>query len=196
MATQNPFADDAIKGEAWEMGYLAGFNEPTVDHSPGPLESDLLDVYRLGEQEGRKDRPSQPWVEAGFDFGELPEHIALHVFGIGLERIGVAAGGLISLVVTVLLIPGDTPLRPLDPEGGPLPLDKTGREGDTYLAICPHSDHPLVSEGVTGGGYWTGPGRSTFVDAVADMRGHGHAEAFVARCSLSEGTCGPVWAIL
>lgn len=44
MATQNPFADDVVKGEVWEQGYLAGFNHPEIDHSPGPLTSELLNV--------------------------------------------------------------------------------------------------------------------------------------------------------
>jgi hypothetical protein len=202
MARQNPFADDVVKGEVWEQGYLAGFNDPDVDHSPGPLTLELLDVYHLGEQSGRDDQNGGPangggavWVAPDFDFGELPEHLAIHRFGVVMEKIGVAAGGLISLVITALSIPGDTSLHPLDPESGSLALDKEGRDGNTYVAICPHSDHPMVQQGVTRDGYWTGPGRSLFVDAVADMRSHDHAEAFVVRCSLPEGTCGPVWAI-
>jgi hypothetical protein len=202
MAELNPFANDVVKGEIWERGYLAGFNEPEVDHSPGPLASELIDVYQLGEQAGRDDRTAQPlnsdeaaWVAPDFDFGELPEHLTIHAFGVVLERVGVAAGGLIALVLTVLSIPGDTPLHPLDPESAPFPLDQEGQEGNTYVAICPHSDHPMVQQGVTTDGYWAGLGRSSFVDAVADMRNHDHVEAFVIRCSLAEGTCGPVWAI-
>jgi hypothetical protein len=199
MATQNPFADDVAKGEVWEQGYLAGFNEPEIDHSPGPLTAELLDVYNRGEQEGRNDRRDEVgevgWVAPDFDFGELPEHIALHAFGVAFETIGVKMGGLIALVATVLSIPGDTALHPLNSDGGSLALDTTPMEGNTYIAVCPRSDHPMAQKGVTEDGYWTGLGRSTFVDAVSDMRAHTHAEAFVARCSLSEGTCGPVWAV-
>jgi hypothetical protein len=165
MAEKNPFADDVVKGEIWERGYLAGFNDPKVDHSPGPLARELLDVYRQGEQDGRDDRRDEPggssgavWVEPDFDFGELPEHIALHALGVALEKIGVSAGGLIALVITALSIPGDTPLHPLDPESGSLALDEEGHEGNTYIATCPHSDHPMVQQGVTPDGYWTGPG--------------------------------------
>jgi hypothetical protein len=115
-----------------------------------------VDVFRLGEKEGRIDHNSEPangggavWVAPDFDFGELPEHIAIHAFGLILEKIGSAAGGLIALVITVLGIPSDTPFHPLDPESGSLALDRGPKEGNTYFAICPHSDHPMVLEGVT-----------------------------------------------
>jgi hypothetical protein len=202
MAAQNPFADDDSKGELWERGYLAGFNEPDVDHVPGPFSQELLDVHKLGETAGRQDRAAAPpnsdgatWVGPDFDFGELPEHILIHGFGVALEKIGVAAGGLIALVLTVVTIPGDVQLRPLEPDEAPLPLDPTPVEGNSYVAVCPRTDHPMVLQGVTSDGYWAAGARDTFVGAVADMKAHGHAEAFVARCSVSDKTCGPVWPI-
>ena len=127
---------------------------------------------------------------------ELEEHAFIHAIGIALHNaIGKAGGGLVSLVLTVVTIPGDVNLTALEPDSGPLDTVGEEREGNTYLAVCPISDHELVLEGVTKDGYWTGPARSSFVEAVSDMRAHGHAEAFVARCSVSEETCGPVWAV-
>jgi hypothetical protein len=203
MATINPFADDNVKGEIWELGYLAGFDDPDGEHFPGPIADDLLEIYQRGEQEGGADRSATPansngakWVSHDFDFSEdILEHVIIHAFGIALEKVGVAAGGLISLVLTVVTIPGDVQLRPLEPESGPLNSADDEQEGNTYVAVCPRSDHPLVLQGATNEGYWIGPGRSTFVEAVGDMRTHGHAEAFVARCSVTEETCGPVWAV-
>lgn len=38
-------------------------------------------------------------------------------------------------------------------------------------------------------GYWSGPGRRFFSDAVADMRQYDHPEAGVARCGTPDGEC-------
>ena len=202
MATRNPFAHDASRGEAWELGYLSGFAEPETDHFL-PFSPELTDVYQRGELAGRDDRRRLPPDASGAEEGdggehgghywaaELAEHGIIHAIGVVLEKIGLRAGGLISLILTVVTIPGDVQLRPLEPDWeGP-----TDVEGDIYLALCPRTDHPMVAVGVTGDGYWAGPARTTFDEAFADRRVHQHAEAVVVRCSSTEGTCGAVWPV-
>lgn len=190
MATENPYADDNAKGEVWELGYLAGFTEPERNHFR-PYSPELLSIYSEGVEAGKADR-NQPIAEDGESWaGELAEHAIIHALGVGLEKIGVAAGGLISLVLTVVFIPADVQLRPLDPE-----WKGQATEGDAqYVTVCARSDHPMVVEGTTREGYWVGPSRGTFEEAIADFRAHGHSEALIARCSPSEGTCGPVWPV-
>jgi hypothetical protein len=195
MSTHNPFSGDAIKGEAFEQGYLAGFANPDLDAFQ-PLAPDLLQVYNDGVDAGREDRSKPPegseeneWAEVG---AQVVEHAVVHALAVAVEMIfEKVAGGLISLVATVVQIPGDVMLRPLE-------LDWSGpadEEGNTFVAVCPRADHPMVQEGVTGDGYWAGRGHDDFAGAAADLSTHGHAEAFVALCSLPNGTCGPVWAV-
>ncbi|MDM5223532.1 hypothetical protein QUF86_22925 [Peribacillus sp. NJ11] len=198
MAIQNPYTDDSVLGNAWEQGYLAGFTEPEVDHFR-PFAPDLLQVYQEGEQTGRDDRRSLPPPPDGggideqgghSDLAEVAKELGLHTLGHGfLEMIFKEAGGLISLVLTALTIPTDTPIEPLEEDwSGP-----ADQPDDIYVAICPREDHPLVMHGVTNEGYWAGQGHQFFSDALADMQAHEHAEAFVARCSVPEGSCGAVW---
>jgi len=190
MSIINPFAGDSVKGDVWEQGYLAGFSS-LGDGQPPPFAPDLVDVYVAGTRAGSDDRSEGPgdgerW--AGFE--ELAEHIFLHAVGEFLTKIIGKTGGLIALVVSVLDI-SDTPLHPLPPEfRGP-----SDQLDDLYVAVCPRDDHSLVIQGTTNDGYWTGTGRTAFADAATDMKTHGHAEAFVARCSRAEGTCGAVWAV-
>jgi hypothetical protein len=122
---------------------------------------------------------------------EVAEELGLHTLGhVVLHKIFGKVGGLMGLVLIVLEIPGDVQLRPLEEDwSGPVQLPD---EGDTYVAMCPRTDHPMVAQGVVEG-YWAGPGRKFFSEAVNDLKAHGHGEAFVARCSLSENTCGAVW---
>lgn len=201
MATRNPFADDDNKGDVWEQGYLAGFAEPETDHFR-PFSEELAEAYRQGEQSGRDDRRRQPpdsgepseeseghsWVKDVAEEGV--EHGLLHAIGMGCEKIFGEIGGLVPVIITVLTIPGDVQLHPLEPEWSG-PSDE--QEGNTFVAVCPRTDHPMVVEGVMSDGYWAGPGHTDFGDAEADVQKHGHAEAFVARCSLPDGTCGPVY---
>ena len=101
------------------------------------------------------------------------------------------AGGLITLVIDVIQIHGDTPLKPLEPdwEG---PVDR----GETYIALCGRTDHPMLLAGtVTDDGYWVGPQRETFKEAVGDRSVHQHPESIIVRCSVPDGTCGPVWPV-
>jgi hypothetical protein len=194
MATTNPFASDPDKGEVFEQGYLAAFADPDVSDFM-PLSPDLLDVYKRGAQSGRDDRAKPPagehggeWVELG---SELAEHAFVHALGMAAEGVFKVAGGLVSLVLTVITIPGDVMLHPLEPEDE-MPSDQPG---DTYLAMCTRIDHPMVIEGVTSDGYWTGPAREQWIDAANDRAEHGHPEALVARCSIPDKTCGPVWPV-
>lgn len=195
MGTSNPFASDPDKGQVFEQGYFAGFANPTVNDFL-PLSPDLLPVYQSGIQSGREDRVKPPagdqgtqWVEVG---GELVEHGLVHALGLAAENIfkGVS-GGLISLILTVINIPGDVMLHPLQPEDQ-MPSDQSG---DTYLAMCTRSDHPMVLEGVTSDGFWIGPARTEWVEAANDRASHGHSESLVARCSLPDASCGPVWPV-
>jgi hypothetical protein len=98
------------------------------------------------------------------------------------------------VLITVLGIPGDTQLKPLDND---FSEPYTGPEDDpdvSFVAVCPRTDHPIPQAGTTQDGYWTGPARTDFGDALGDTIGHGHSEAGIARCSLTDGTCGLVWA--
>ena len=95
------------------------------------------------------------------------------------------------MVLTVVTIPGDVQLRPLEPDfQGP-----ADQPGDTYIALCPRQDHPMVIAGVTNDGYWAGQSQATFAEAEAERQSHSHAECFVARCSTADQTCGPVTAM-
>ena len=180
MSTHNPFSGDAIKGEAFDQGYLAGFANPDRDAFQ-PSAPDLLQVYNDGVDAGRGDRSKPPEGSEENEWAEVGAQVVEHA----------VAGGLIPLVATVVQIPGDVMLRPLEPDwSGP-----ADEEGNTFVAVCPRADHPMVQEGVTGDGDWAGRGHDDFAGAAADLSTHGHAEALVALCSLPNRTCGPVWAV-
>jgi hypothetical protein len=195
LATVNPFANDPEKGAVFEQGYFAGFADPTISDFL-PLAPELLTAYKSGVSAGKEDRANPPegnpetaWVEA---VEIVAEHSIVHGLGVVIESaFSKVAGGLISLVLTVVTIPGDVMIKPLeaDFEG---PADK---EGDSYVAMCTRSDHPLVEVGVTNDGYWMGPVHAEWIDAAQDLGPHQHPESFVARCSISDATCGPVWAV-
>jgi hypothetical protein len=204
VAAQNPFADDPERAEVWEMGFLQGFQDPSDDNFP-PFSPELLDVFTQGVDAGRDDAiqppasdPDRRWVskselsEDGLD--ELVEHVVIEVVAeVAKHVFKRAVLGLVGVVITVLQIPGDTQLRPLDDD---FSEEYTGPEDDTnifFVACCPRADHPQVAVGVTAEGYWAGTGQNDFGDALREALQHGHAEAFVARCSLTDNTCGPVW---
>jgi hypothetical protein len=207
MAIINPFANDPDRGEAWELGYLAGFQDPDGGARFLPLAPELLDAYTQGLDAGREDRIQSPpagdgtqWVPKTelaekSSLGDLGEHILIEVIAEGLAHLfKQAAFGLIGVLITVLGIPGDTQLKPLDDD---FSEPYTGPEDDTnvsFVAVCPRTDHPVMQVGTTADGYWTGSARTDFGDALGDMINHGHSEAGVARCSLTDGTCGLVWA--
>ncbi len=152
MATQNPHAGHDAQGEAWEQGYLAGFNlagfnlagfhlagfKPagfnpagfdvagfnvagfnravsTVrdgEPRPRPLAPDLVDCYTQGRTAGRTDRRTRApdgtaWRAPGSDWSDVIGHIVIHALGVTLEKVGLGMGGLVSLVGTVVPVPGD-----------------------------------------------------------------------------------------
>jgi len=199
VAGKNPFAGSEALAKAWAEGYLAGFAEPETDHTR-PFAPDVLEAYEQGVQNGRDDRRQLPPERGGIDASgesslsdliETALELGLHAFAeFVIHDLFDAAGGLVSLVVQVVGIPTDTPIRPLedDWEGA------ADQPEDTYIAVCPRDDHPPMLEGATSDGYWAGAARSTFGDALSDREAHGHAEAVVARCQVPEGTCGVVWA--
>jgi hypothetical protein len=188
MATQNPFQDDS-RAEVWEIGYLSGFNDPAT--LPAAV-IEPVDVFQSGFESGAADRTTDPeeghsWLESMVEF--VAEEALLHAVGVGLEKAGLAAGGVIGLVLSVVMIPGDVMLKPLTDDFEVPP----NREGDQYVPVCPRTDHGLVMEGVTPEGYWIGPAGSDFASAAATCQAHGHSAAFVALCAPNDGACGPVW---
>jgi hypothetical protein len=202
--TQNPFSADPEKAEVFELGYLAGFQDPSSDPF-APFSPELLDAFTQGVDAGREDAsrsptsdPSLTWV-AKSDLGENPSHEMLeHLIIEGVAEAAShlfkrAALGLIGVVITALSIEGDTPLQPLEDD---FSEPYSGPAEDTnvfFLAACPRTDHAVVAAGVTGDGYWAGSGHNDFGDALREALQHGHPETMVARCSLTDNTCGPVW---
>jgi hypothetical protein len=200
MTTQNPFVDDPDRAEVFEVGYLRGFQDPTDDSVP-PFAPDFIDAFNQGVDAGREDAindPARRWVSkadlAEDSSDEALEHVAIegiaHIMAHAFRQ---AAFGLIGLVITALSIQGDTPLHPLEDDfSQPFPES----HDDTnvfFVACCPRTDHPQVAVGVTTEGYWAGTGQNDFGDALREALQHGHSEAIVARCSLTDNTCGPVW---
>ncbi len=208
MATINPHQSDPATGEVWELGYLAGWQDPEQDHML-PLALEFLEIYQAGDLAGRNDRralppvASPPSVQPPADSGpaddgsvaelagEAVEHLIVHAIGEAAHFLFGVAGGLVSLVLTVVTIPGDVKLKPIEPDFQGL----ADQPGDTYLAACPRSDHPMVIDGATNGSYWVGHGHTTLAEADVERKSHGHAECFVARCSTADQTCGPVTAM-
>ncbi|MCP2298605.1 hypothetical protein SAMN04244553_6515 [Nocardia amikacinitolerans] len=206
MTTHNPYAADPHKGAAFEMGYVWGFTNPAADDNPPPYAPDLLEVYLEGVDAGKDDwgrPPDGPAATSWTHWSELQEqddHEWLHhlfVEGVaeGLAHLfRRAAFGLAGVVITVLGIPGDTPLRPLDDDFEEL---YTGPEADSnvvYVATCAREDHPIPAIGTTPEGYWAGSAYNDFGAALKEAVAHEHSEALVARCSLTDNTCGLVWA--
>lgn len=202
MASENPFSGNTQLGGAWEEGYLAGFSEPEVDHFR-PFAPDVLEAYSAGDMAGRDDRRSLPpgaggtpdqadveesgglWEFLAHAAEESGIHLLAHKF---FHDIFGRVGGLIPLLITVVQIPGDVQLKPMEDDwAGPVDMPE-----DTFVAVCTRDDHGPM-EGATAEGYWTGPARQFFSEALADKMNHHHAEAGVARCSMPNGDCGLVW---
>jgi hypothetical protein len=55
MTVTNPFASDPERAAPFEQGYIAGYAEPDNEQFP-PLEGEMLDIFKQGEQAGRGDR--------------------------------------------------------------------------------------------------------------------------------------------
>jgi hypothetical protein len=206
MVTSNPFTDDDAKAYAWELGYIAGFQDPDGTDPLPPFAPDLLDVFNQGIDAGREDRIEPPasnsdakWLTKSELDDESTVDMIEHVSIEGLAELSElvfkkAAFGLAGLVLTALSVSTDSPMKPLDDDFSEL---YTGPEDDTnvyFLAVCPRTDHPVPAIGTTQDGYWTGTPRNDFGDALTETLKHGHSEAMVARCSLTDNTCGLVWA--
>ena len=207
----NPYVSDPDKANAFELGYLAGFQDPAGDDSNFlPLAPELLDIYVEGTEAGRADVHSPPggdtskaWVakselapkhESSSD--EAIEHLSSFVIFKALEMVSrKAIFGLVDLVIMVVGIQGNVSpeqLRPLDDD---FSKDYDGPEEDTmfYVAACPRQDHPQVQVGVTADGMWASTGRHDFKEALKDAMHHGHRETFIARCDTEGLTCSAVW---
>jgi hypothetical protein len=201
MTTTNPYADEPERAEVFELGYIAGFQDPDgADFLP--LSPELLDIYQQGIDNGRDDAAQSPtpWVPRSEleseSSDEWVEHITIEVVAeVASHLFKRAALGLIGVLITVVQIPGDTQLHPLEDDGLSEPY--SGADDDpnvTYLAMCSRTDHPIPAEGTTTEGYWTGSAVNDFGAALREALDHGHREAIVARCSLTDNNCGPVWA--
>ncbi len=177
----NPYAGTDYE-TAWSSGFDAGHSSEDAWQNPAPPE--FPGNYGIVWQEGALaavdgESTSHEWWHLGAD-------VAMHAIA---ERAYGAIGGLASLVITVLQIPGDAQLRPLESDwSGP-----ADQEGDLYFALCTQMDHPMLVDGATSDGGWVGPPRSSFAAALTDAGAH-HHRAVVARCSMSESTCGIVTA--
>lgn len=205
MTTVNPYTDDPDRAVAFELGYVWGFTNPWGQDNPPPYAQWLMDVYLEGVDSGRDDwarPPDGPAATAWLHWSELQnqtehewiEHLLVEGFGELFSHLFEAPRlGLAALLVTVLSLPGDTPLRPLP---DPFELPYAGPEDDdvSYAAACPRVDHPAPLIGTTTDGFWVGTASHDFGAALAEAVGHFHPEALVARCSLREQTCGLVWA--
>jgi hypothetical protein len=189
MATSSPFTDDPDQAEVWELGYVAGFQDPDGTDTFRPLSPDLLDIFTQGIDAGRDDRIAFPPASQGTQWvqkseldsdssDEMGEHLIIEgVAEFAAHFFKTVTLGLIGVVITALSIQGDTPLQPLDDD---FSEPYTGPEADTnvfFIATCPRPDHPIPAIGTTPDGYWVGTPENDFV----------------ARCSLTDNTCGAVW---
>lgn len=59
MTIVNPYSDDPERAPPFEQGYLAAYAAPDEEHFP-PLEGERLDIYKQGEEAGRRDRQNEP----------------------------------------------------------------------------------------------------------------------------------------
>lgn len=206
MTTSNPYVNDPEKGLVFELGYVWGFTNPNADDNPPPYAPELLDVYLEGVDSGKDDWSKPPdgpsatsWVHyselQGQEEHEWVHHLLVEGIAEGFAYLfHNAAFGLAGLVLTVLGMPSDQRLPALpddfeEPYSGPEDDPNTH-----YIAACARDDHPMVAVGTTSEGYWTGTPYNDFGTALKEAVAHEHSEALVSRCSLTEQTCGLVWA--
>lgn len=198
----NPYTDDPAKAEYWELGYLTGLQDPDSDDTVRPYPPELLEAFVGGMTDGQAAAASSNLVpksdlelalsEEGLD--EFIEHAVIHEIAHGAAHLfKVAEFGLIGVVTLVIGIPADVRIVPLEED---FSEPYAGPEEDTnvlYVAVCPRTDHPVMAAGVTAENYWTGQAYHDLRDALEEAVRHGHSETLVARCSLTDNTCGPVW---
>jgi hypothetical protein len=72
MTVANPFADDPERAMHFENGYIAGYAEPDDEQFP-PLEGDMLDIFKLGEEAGRRDRQREALEAVPLPTGEASD---------------------------------------------------------------------------------------------------------------------------
>jgi hypothetical protein len=200
MPTQNPFVDDPDRAEVFEVGYLRGFQNPSDDSLP-PFAPDFIDAFNQGVDAGREDAINDPdhrWVSKADLSEDSSDEVLEHVTIEGIAEImshafKQAKFGLIGVVITALSIEGDSPLRPLEDDFSQPFTESHDDTNVVFVACCPRTDHAQVAVGVIADGYWAGTGQNDFGDALREALHHDHPEAMVARCSLTDNTCGPVW---
>ena len=184
MTTVNPFSDDPEKAEIFELGYLAGFQDPNGTDLFRPLAPELLDIFVEGTEAGRQNAaqppsadPGKTWVsksELNSEAEEIPEAIEhLAIEGIAELTAHVfhrAAFGLAGVVVTVLGIQGNVSPEQLEPLPDDFSQPYGGPDGENvfYVPCCPRPDHPQVQLGVSSEGYWTGAPSNDFGAALKD----------------------------
>ena len=207
----NPHLDDPAKASVYELGYLAGFQDPAGDDTNFlPLAPELLDVYVEGAEAGREVAHAPPAANAAMawvpksevqptgdeSIDEAVEHLtAFTIFKVLEEVSGKAVFGLVDVILTVVFIQGNTiPEQFLPP--GPLEDDFSEDFGAPhsdnvlYVGACARTDH--MGSG-NAPGPWAGTAHHDFKDALRDVLRHGHREALIARCNIEAGTCGAVW---
>jgi len=206
----NPYASNPEQAEVFELGYIAGFQDPGGNDNFLPLAPELIDIYVEGAEAGRADAHSAPhgdsskvWVakselmpQGESSAEEMFEHLTSFAIFKVLETVSrKAIFGLADLVLMVVGIQGNVSPEQLRPLGDDFSKDYTGPEDSTmfYVAACARKDHPQVQVGVTGDGFWAGSGCHDFKVALKDAVQHGHRETLIARCDTQDLTCSTVW---
>ena len=87
MTTANPYVDDPITAEIFELGYVAGFQDPGGSDFL-PLSPELLDIYQQGIDSGRDDAAQSPtaWVPRSELEGESSDEREEHLIIEGVAR--------------------------------------------------------------------------------------------------------------
>jgi len=206
----NPYESEPEKAQAYELGYLAGFQDPAGnDEDFRPLAPDLLDIYVEGADAGREDAhappsadPQKQWVDRAElaahseSDEELQEHITSFIVFKALELLlRKTIFGLVDLVITALGIQGNVSpeqFRALDDD---FETRTTTPPDDSivYVAACARGDHAMVTANVSADGSWIGTPSGNIEGALQSVLRHEHREAFVARCDVRRKTCSPVW---
>jgi hypothetical protein len=206
----NPFESEAEKAAIYELGYFAGFQDPSGNDSDFlPLAPELLDIYVEGVDAGREDAHAPPaadsrkqWVprselaEHSESSEEMKEHIGTFLVFKALEIITrKAILGLVDVVLIVIGIQGDTipeQFKPLEDDFEGSPEDPPS-DAVMYVPACSRTDHAMVTDQVSQDGTWIGAPSKTIDEALQVVIEHGHREAYVARCDVEAKTCSAVW---